>query len=193
MLKYTEGLQFMRFEALKSEAIKVILCGSWRRDVWEINIRILENPVFSLSKVEGVWAVALLRCYAALIGSFLATFQSNVPELLVPWKWDPIGCTERSVTVKNSCVTSRRTKISYASRRKLEITHRKEMHQVRLKRRWTIKKIRGLRFQKIKIAFVVWYISILCDLQVICTTFVSKCIKFLVLGIRVCRNCTTSG
>jgi len=134
MLKYAEGLQFMRFETLKSEAIKVLMCGTWRRVVWEINIHILKKPVFSLSRVESVWAVALLRCYAALIVSFLLMFQSIVPELLVPRKCDPIGCTERSVTAKQRCVTPRRANISYALRRKLEITHRKEMHHVRPKR-----------------------------------------------------------
>jgi CRISPR/Cas system-associated protein Cas5 (RAMP superfamily) len=193
MLKYIEGLQFMRFEVLKSEAIKVLLCGSWRRVIWEINVNILEKPFVSLSRVESVLAVALLRCYAALIGSFLPTFKSNVQELLIPWKWDPIGCTERSVTVKQRCAASRRAKISHSPRRKLEITHRKEIHQVRPKPWYTFKKIHALSTQKIKIAFVISYISILCSLQFICKAFVSKRIKLLVLVIRVCRKCTTSG
>jgi hypothetical protein len=193
MLKYTEGFQFMRFEVLKSEAIKVLLCVSWRRVVWEINNNILVKLFVSLSRVESVSAVTLLRCYAALIGSFLPTFKSNVQELFVPWKWDPIGCTERSVTVKQCCPTSRRAKILYALRRKLEITHRKEMHQVRPKPWYTFKKIQTLSIQKVKIASVIWYISIVCSLQFICKTFVSKCIKLVVLVIRVCWKCTTSG
>jgi hypothetical protein len=149
----------MGFEALKNAAIKVLLCGSWRSIVWEINMNILEKPVASLSRVESVRAAGLLRCYAALIGSFFPKFQSNVQELLATWKWNPICCTE--ISVKQRCVTSRRANISYAPRRKLEITHRKEMHQVCPQRWYTFKKINGLRFQKIKIVCVLIHVDIL--------------------------------
>ena len=47
----------MRFEALKSEAIKVLLCGKCRRVFREININILDKPVVSLSRVENIEAV----------------------------------------------------------------------------------------------------------------------------------------
>jgi hypothetical protein len=74
-----------------------------------------------------VWDITQLRL-AVTCRRFGTTYR--VPytkgglELLVPWKWDPLGCPEMSlITVNIIFVTSQKSEISFTLRQKPEITY----------------------------------------------------------------------